>query len=338
MKPFTVQTQPGGRSFAAPPHEPLLSAALRQGIGLPYGCRGGTCGSCAARLVAGRVSYPAGRPEALRGLDEATTCLTCQAVAESDLVIEVREVPRVADLEVRTLPCRLVRKEALNHDVLRLLLKLPETQRLQFLAGQYIEFLLRDGRRRAFSLANPPHDDELLELHVRVVPGGHFTDTLLTQLAERAILRLRGPLGTFVLDDSAERPLLLVGGGTGFAPLKAMIEHAIQRGDTRSCHLYWGARTRADLYLPQLPETWRARWPGFRFTPVLSQPDADWPGRRGWVHEAVMADYPDLSPFDLYLSGPPAMIEAARAGFGAQGAEPTRFHSDAFAYAGDAPT
>jgi CDP-4-dehydro-6-deoxyglucose reductase len=329
-----IRTTPGDHSFVVEPGETLLAAALRQGIWLPYGCRDGKCGSCAARLLEGRVDYPSGRTEALEGQPE-DVCLTCQAVPTSDLVLGVREVVTAAQIEVRTLPCRIARKERLSHDVVRLFLKLPENQRLQFLAGQYLDFILRDGRKRAFSIANAPHDDQEIELHVRHVPGGEFTAYVFDSMPEKSIMRIQGPLGTFVLREDSQRPILMMGGGTGFAPLKGMIEHAIHIGLERPISLYWGVRSRRDLYLPELIEHWLRTTPSFRFIPVLSEPDPDWEGRTGFVHEAIVQDHPDLSDFDLYMSGPPVMVEAGRSAFEALGLAREHMFSDAFEYAMD---
>jgi CDP-4-dehydro-6-deoxyglucose reductase len=331
---FSVRTEPAGHQFDVAPDQTILDAALAQRIGLPYGCRHGTCGSCTAQLVAGEVQYPSGTTEALEGQPQ-DACLTCQAVPTSDLVLRVAELERLSDIEVRTLPCRLAERTRLNHDVMRLRLKLPEGQRLAFVAGQYLEFMLRDGARRAYSIANPPHDDDLLELHVRRVPRGRFSDEVFEQMQERSILRIRGPLGTFVLREDAERPILMVGGGTGFAPLKAMLEHAFHRGIERPIYLYWGVRSQRDLYLPELPKGWAEAHPNFRFVPVLSEPDPDWSGRSGWVHQAVLEDHPVLTDFDCYLSGPPAMVEAGRTAFEAAGAGIEHLFSDAFEYTAD---
>lgn len=329
-----VLTQPGKHRFSVDDGETVLAAALRQRVGLPYGCRNGTCGTCAAWLVSGNVEYPSGKTEALKGRPSGT-CLACQAVPLSDLVLEVVEVETVAEIAVRTLPCRVERKERLSHDVLRLCLKLPEQQRLQFYAGQYLDFILKDGRKRAFSIANAPHDDAYIELHVRHVPGGEFTQYVFENLAEKTILRIQAPLGTFFLRESSPRPIVLMGGGTGFAPLKGMIEHAFHVGIQRPMHLYWGVRARRDLYLPDLPATWVDTHPGFAYTPVLSEPDPDWQGSTGFVHEAVVADYPDMSPFDVYMSGPPVMVEAGRIAFKAHGLGQEHMFSDAFEYAAD---
>jgi CDP-4-dehydro-6-deoxyglucose reductase, E3 len=331
---FKIRTLPTERCFEAEPGETLLGAALRQGVGLPYGCRDGKCGSCAARLIEGRVDYPSGKTDALDGQPE-DTCLTCQAVAVSDLTLGVREIASAALIEVRTLPCRVSRKERLSHDVMRLFLKLPENQRLQFMAGQYLDFILRDGRRRAFSIANAPHDDGEIEIHVRHVPGGEFTAYVFDSMPEKSILRIQGPLGTFVLREDSDRPIIMMGGGTGFAPLKGMIEHAIHVGIDRPILLYWGVRARRDLYLADLPDAWSRLLPNFRFIPVLSEPDPDWEGRTGFVHTAVVEDHADLSGFDIYMSGPPVMVEAGRAAFEAAGLARDHMFSDAFEYASD---
>ncbi len=333
---FKVRLAPSGREYLVEVGETLLAAALRQAVVLPYGCRNGQCGSCMGQIASGRVHYPSEKTEGLKD-QGPDACLTCQAVPLSDLELRVQEVARAAEIQVRVLPCRVERKEILSHDVIRLYLKLPEGQRLQFFAGQYLNFLLSDGRRRAFSIANAPHDDALIELHVRHVPHGSFTDYVFDRMKERAILRIEAPLGTFFLREEGDRPLILVGGGTGFAPLKGMIEHAFHVGLRRPMHLYWGVRSRHDLYLPDLPERWARDHANFRYTPVLSEPDPDWTGRRGFVHQAVMADYPDLSEFDVYLSGPPVMVQAGRQGFVAQGASPERIFSDTFEYAADRP-
>ena len=331
---FNVRTEPDGHTFKVEAGENLLAAALHQGIGLPYGCRNGQCGSCVAELLLGEIVYPGSVPEVLAGHSE-NSCLTCQAVPQSDLVIRVKEVTTAAQVQVRTLPCRVVGKEQLNHDVVRLYLKLPEGQRLQFFAGQYLDFILKDGRKRAFSIANAPHDDEQVELHLRHVPGGEFTDYVFDSMKEKTILRIQAPLGTFILREDSNRPMVFMGGGTGFAPIKGIIEHAFYLGIERPMHLYWGVRARRDLYLPELPEQWARTHSNLTYTPVLSEPDANWTGRTGFVHEAVVADFPDMSGFDVYMSGPPVMVDAGRAAFQARGLTMDHMFSDAFEYAAD---
>lgn len=331
---FTITTEPANHRFDVAEGETLLEAALRQNIGVPYGCRSGHCGSCIAELGSGTVDYPSGLIDALDGQGEGA-CLVCQAVPTSDLVLKVHEIERSAEVEARTLPCRVAKKERLNHDVMRLYLKLPDNQRLQFFAGQYLDFILRDGRRRAFSIANAPHDDDFIELHLRQVPDGEFTNYVFDEMQEMTILRIEAPLGTFVLREKSDRPMIFMGGGTGFAPIKGMIEHAIHVGIDRPMKLYWGARSERDLYLPELPRRWAMEHANIEYVPVLSEPDADWSGRTGFVHEAVAADHPELAGFDIYMSGPPVMVEAGRAAFEARGATMEHMFSDAFEYAAD---
>ncbi|MEN8174493.1 MAG: CDP-6-deoxy-delta-3,4-glucoseen reductase [Pseudomonadota bacterium] len=329
---FSVKIQPSGHNFAVEAGETILDAAMRHNIGLPYGCRNGRCGNCAATLLDGRITYPSGKTDALEGAP-ADACLACQAVPATDLVLGVREVETIAEIEVRTLPCRVEAIDRLAHDVVRLRLKLPENQRLQFLAGQYLDFILPSGHRRAFSIANAPHDDKFIELHIRHVPGGEFTEQVFSSMHEKAILRIQAPLGSFVLREQSPRPLMFVAGGTGFAPIKGMIEHAFYTGIRRPMWLYWGVRSRRDLYLADLPAEWMRQHANFRFVPVLSEPDADWQGRRGFVHQALVDDHPDMSAFDLYMAGPPVMVEAAREACEAAGLSAEHMYSDAFEYA-----
>jgi len=336
---FQITIRPSGHVFEAEDDETLLEAALRQGYAMPYGCRNGACGSCLGKVLSGEVDHGPTRPPALSEKDEAEgKALFCQAMAVSDLEIEVREIGAARDIVIKTLPCRVVKLNRLNHDVMEMQLKLPATERLQFLAGQYIDVLLKDGRRRSFSLANAPHRDEFLELHVRHVPGGAFTDLVFGEMKEKALMRIEGPLGSFFLREESERPILLMGGGTGFGPLKSILEHAIEIGVDRPMHLFWGARAKRDLYLEALPGQWAESHDNFRYTPVLSEPQAEdaWTGEAGFVHEALLRQYPDLSGFDVYMSGPPPMIQAAREAFAAAGLPEDQLYFDSFEYGGEA--
>jgi CDP-4-dehydro-6-deoxyglucose reductase len=225
--------------------------------------------------------------------------------------------------------------EHLAHDVIRIYLKLPDTERLQFLAGQYIDVLLKDHAPRAFSIANAPHDDNFIELHIRNVSGGYFSDRVFNQMQEKAMLRIKGPLGTFFLREDTDRPAILIGGGTGFAPLKGMLEHAFHTGLEKPLHLYWGVRAKRDLYLKELPARWLQEHTNFSYTPVLSEPmpEDNWQGATGFVTDTVIRDYPDLSGHDIYMSGPPVMVEAGHRLFMQHGLDVSRFFSDAFEYA-----
>ncbi len=329
-----ITIRPSGHVFAARAGETVLEAALRQGFPLPYGCRNGACGSCKGRVLEGRVDQGAHQESAL-GAEEARAglALFCCARAETDLVIECREISAVKDIPVRTMPCRVQAMTRVAADVMVIRLRLPAAERLQFLAGQYIDILLKDGKRRSFSLANAPHDDAELELHVRNYPGGTFTERVFGAMKEKDILRFEGPMGTFFLREDSDKPIVFIASGTGFAPVKGILEHAFHKGLRRPMHLFWGCRSRADLYMLELPERWAREHPGFRFTPVLSEPrDADqWSGRTGLVHRAVMEDYADLSGHQVYACGAPVMVEAAHRDLTRErGLPEDEFYSDSF--------
>ncbi len=344
---FTVRIEPSGHEFTAEGNETVLEAALRHGFNLPYSCRNGACATCKGRVISGSVDYGSYESKALSESErEAGMALFCRARPLSDVTVMAREIGAVRGIVIKTLPCRVIRMEKLAPDVMALYLKLPQNERLQYLAGQYVDILLRDGRRRSFSLANAPHDDEALQLHVRHLPGGHFSEHVFTRMKEKDLLRFQGPLGTFFLREEgvtepeasgAGRPVILMAGGTGFAPMKAILEHAFHIGLRRPIHLYWGARARRDLYLHEQIQTWLQAHENFRYTPVLSDPGPDdhWAGRRGWVHEAVNQDYPDLSRYEVYASGPPPMIEAGKTTFVARGLPEDCLFYDSFERAHD---
>ena len=241
----------------------------------------------------------------------------------------------MTDIPVKTLPSRIEKLERLAPDVIELQLRLPANERLQFWAGQYIDILLKDGKKRSFSLANAPHDDALLQLHIRHVPGGVFTDQVFSTMKAGDILRFNGPHGSFYLREESTKPMILLAGGTGFAPIKAIVEHALAENCQRPMHIYWGAKARIDLYQHALPEKWAAEHAGIHYVPVLSEPAADdaWTGRTGLVHQAVTADFPNLADFEVYACGSPGMIEAARRDFIAAGLPEEAFFADAFTFA-----
>jgi CDP-4-dehydro-6-deoxyglucose reductase len=331
-KPFTVSLQPSGHQFSVDASTTLLQAALDAGFTLPYGCRNGACGSCKASIKSGEVDHGKSLESALPSTERAAgKALLCCATARSDMSIECREVSANKDIPLRILPCRVHSLERKAADVIVMKLKLPANERLQFLAGQYIEFMLKEGKRRAFSLANAPHDDEFLQLHIRHVADGQFTGHVFNGMKEKDILRLQGPMGSFFLREASDKAMILLAGGTGFAPIKAIVEHAIHSGITRPITIYWGSRDRAGLYLNELPEAWASEHAHIRYVPVLS--DEVWAGRAGLVHRAVLEDHPDLSAFQVYACGAPAMIDAARADFAAAGLPEEEFFADSFTFA-----
>ncbi len=339
MKQYTVTISGSNSEFVVFEGESVLTAALRQGVMLPYSCKNGTCGSCKGRVGQGEVRYPFHPPLALERSEIAEGfALLCQAEPLGDLAIEVREIEAVRDIPVRMLPARVAEKTLLAENVMRLRLRLPKNQRLQFLAGQYVDILQPGGKRRAFSIASPPQEADEIELHIRHVEGGGFTGQVFDELKERDILRLEGPLGTFfVRNDRPERPMIMMGGGTGFAPLKAMIEDLLAHGDTRPTHLFWGARNAEELYLGELPERWAAEHGHISYSPALSEGGEGDVAFTGLVHEAVIGAYPDLSGMDVYMSGPPAMIDAARTAFQQHGLPVERLFYDSFEFGLDVP-
>jgi len=334
---FTVTVQPSGHTFTVERDEAVLPAAIRQGVGLPYGCKDGACGSCKSRLLEGRVIHGAHQLKALSPAEEeAGFVLTCCAAPQTDLVIESREVVGAGQFPIKKMPCRVSSIDKPAPDVAVLKLQLPANDRLQYHAGQYVEFILRDGSRRSYSMANAPHTQEAqpgIELHIRHMPGGKFTDHVFGAMKEKEILRMEGPFGSFFLRDDTDKPIVLLASGTGFAPIKALIEHMEFKGVTRPAVLYWGCRSRADLYLHDWAQAAADRLPWLTYVPVLSEPKAEdaWSGRTGFVHQAVMADLPDLSGHEVYACGAPVMVESAQRDFVERCGLPAEaFYADSF--------
>lgn len=331
----TVTLQASGKQFAIADGETVLEAAQRSGLALPYSCLAGVCGSCKATLVSGEFRYARNPPTALSAAEQARgQMLLCQAVACSDLVIAAREVASVADIPRRRLNLRVMEKARVAEDVVRLMLD-PEGGPLQRLPGQYLDVLLADGKRRAFSIANAPHHGAAIELHVRHVAGGGFTSFVFDELIPGMTLHGEGPLGTFVPREDSERPMIFVAGGTGFAPVKALIEHFLDIGTRRTMTLVWGARSADELYLRDLPERWARGAHPVRFLPVISDPERAAGLPIALAHEAVLDAYPDLADFDIYMSGPPALIDAGRHAFVDAGLPEDRLYYDSFDYAPD---
>ena len=341
MKQYQVKNINSGATFTVNEGESVLTAAIRQGVMLPYSCKNGTCGSCKGRLESGEVHYPFHPPLALSREEIGEGfALLCQAEPTGDLVIKAREIEAVRDIHIRKMPARVIEKTLLAPEIMRIKIKLPNAQRLQFLAGQYLEILLPDGKRRAFSIASPPQCEDEIELHIRHVDGGGFTGWIFDEMKERDILRLEAPLGTFFIrNDKLERPMILMGGGTGFAPLKSMLEDLLSHQDKRPVHLFWGAGNRDELYMHETAQKWAEENEHIQYsTALLKDSDADTTGSfNGFAHEAVLQKHADLSNFDIYMSGPPAMIDASRIAFLQNGAEKRRIFFDSFEFGLDVP-
>jgi len=336
---YTITVQPSGRSFDAEPQETLLAAGIRQGIGLPYGCKDGACGSCKCRKLSGTVRMTPHQSKALPVEDEAQGyVLTCCAHATGDVVLESHQVTHAGAFPIKKMPARVAQLERLSHDVMRVKLQLPASESLQYHAGQYVQFVLPDGTRRSYSMANAPHTlvesgAPMVELHIRHMPGGQFTDQVFSSMKEKDILRIEGPYGSFHLRDESPKPIILLASGTGFAPIKAIIEHMQFMGITRDAVLYWGGRRPRDLYLDGWVRDRLAAMPHLKYVPVVSDalPEDGWRGRTGFVHRAVLEDFSDLSGHQVYACGAPIVVDSAHKDYVHRAGLPDEeFYADAF--------
>jgi len=338
---FSITVQPSGRQFSTEPGETLLAAGIRQGIALPYGCKDGACGSCKCKLVAGQVTHGPHQAKALSADEEAAGyLLTCCATAQGDVVIESRQVTEAGAFPIKKMPVRVASMERASYDVIVLRLQLPAADAFQYHAGQYVEFLLQGGDRRSYSMANAPHtqaDGPQMELHIRHMPGGKFTDQVFGTMKEKDILRVEGPYGGFYLRENSDKPIVLLASGTGFAPVKAILQHMAHKGINRPATLYWGGRRPADLYQQAWIEQQLQAMPNLRYEPVVSDalPEDGWTGRTGFVHQAVLQDLPDLSGHEVYACGAPVVVESARRDYLAAGLPEEAFFADSFTSARD---
>ncbi len=322
-----------GKRFRVESGETILDAALREGLALPYGCRGGTCGTCKGLLVAGEVSYDH-EVDGLTGDEQAAgAILPCVAKPKGDLLLDIEPIESASAIRVEQFPARIALMEALSSDVMRLGLRLPETSRMQFLAGQYVEFILDNGERRAFSIANAPHDDELLEFHIRHVKGGQFTEQLFSQMRTGEVIRIEGPMGNFFVREDSDRSMIMFATGTGFGPLKGIVEHLIAEKSQRAIYIYRGGDCEDALYLDSLAKQWERQHDDIHYRPVLSNGGAEWQGRRGYVQDAAVADFTSFGGFEMYACGNPAMVYAAKDQMVANGMAEEHCYSDAFEWA-----
>ncbi len=336
---FSVIVEPSGRQFAVQSDETILAAGIRQGIGLPYGCKDGACGSCKCRKLSGDVRLGPHQSKALSAEEQSDgLVLTCCAYAQSDVVLESRQVTDANAFPIRKMPVRVTALSRLSHDVMRLRLQLPAGEPLQFHAGQYVEFILRDGARRSYSMANAPHTlgepGTGVELHVRHLPGGKFTDHVFGAMKEKEILRIEGPYGSFFLREDSNKPIVLLASGTGFAPIKALLEHMKFKAIDRPATLYWGGRRPEDLYMDDWVRAQLSGMPNLRYVPVVSNavPEDNWTGRTGFVHRAALEDLgTELAGFQVYACGAPIVIDSAKRDYMAEAGLPEEeFFADAF--------
>jgi CDP-4-dehydro-6-deoxyglucose reductase, E3 len=346
---FNITIEPSGRSFTVAPDQFILASGISQGIGLPYGCKDGACGSCKCKKLSGKVEHGSHQSKALSAEEEENGyVLTCCAKPLSDVVLESKQVTEAGAFPIKKMPSRVMHLEKLSHDVMLVKLQLPANDVVQYHAGQYVEFMLRDGARRAYSMGNAPHTLQapaaadapagtpagapMIELHIRHTPGGKFTDHVFGTMKEKEILRIEGPFGSFYLRDS-EKPIIFLASGTGFAPIKALIEHMQFKNIKRPAVLYWGGRRPVDLYMDHWVKARCAEMPNLRYVPVVSDalPQDAWQGRTGFVHHAVVADVPDMSGHQIYACGAPIVVDSAQRDFVNQCALPTdEFYADSF--------
>lgn len=343
---FKVTVEPSGLTFEVKAGQNVLDAALEADITLPYSCRGGGCSTCKAKVLEG--DFEAGEaPEHILEPDELAQgyTLMCQAQPKSDMRIESPQARLMTDIQVRKMPARVIEMDQLNDDVMRLVVQLPPGQPMVYYAGQYIEVILKDGRRRSYSMANAPQSDNKIELHIRHMLGGAFTDhvfgTTEPAMKERAMLRTEGPMGSFFLREDHNNPLVFLASGTGFAPIKALVEHMQANTIQREVRFYWGGRRPKDIYMTELAQQWAQMIPNFTFIPVVSEALAEdnWEGRTGLVHHAVMEDMPDLADWEVYACGTPIMVESAQKDFVEQcNLDAAVFFADAFTSEADLPS
>ena len=339
---FNITVQPSGRAFTASSDETLLAAGLRQGVGLPYGCKDGACGSCKCKKISGEVTHGTHQEKALSAEEAANGfVLTCCATAHSDVVLESRQVVEEGAFPIKKMPVRVSSLEKKSDDVMIVKLQLPANDVMKFHAGQYVDFLLRDGDRRSYSMANAPHTlvegSPTVELHIRHMPGGKFTDHVFGVMKEKEIQRIEGPQGSFYLREDSEKPLIFLASGTGFAPIKAILEHMQHKSISRPVSLYWGGRRPADLYMNDWVQAQLALMPNLRYVPVISDALAEdhWTGRSGFVHAAVLQDTPDLSGYQVYACGAPIVVDSARTAYTQAGLPSDEFYADSFTSAAD---
>jgi len=330
---FTIENQATGKFFRTDGDSAILDDALIHGLNFPYGCQKGFCGKCKAIITEGEVDYEGDIPNGITPEEVADgMALLCQCRAKSDVSLVVDELDSVADIEVRNLPCKVESINRLNHDVTQIFLKIPGSESLQYLAGQYIDLIHPNFEPRAFSIANAPTNSSLIELHVRQIENGKFTNFVFNGLEEKSLLRIEGPKGDFFFREDSKKPVILVAGGTGLGPIKSIIEHAIATKLNRKIYLYWGVRDEVDLYM-DLPKQWAAEYDNIHFVPVLSEPNNAWQGKTGFVHESVLKDFDDLTGYEIYACGPPEMVKSAANTFVDQGMIKDNFFSDAFVFA-----
>ena len=317
---YNINIQPANIHYQASSDTTLLDAALANKLSLQHSCKKGTCGTCSATVLSGVIKNESGE------LVNTGAVLTCQSYAQSDVVLKATYYPELADIPCVTLPCKIDQQSFLTDDILIITLRLPPTTPFRYLPGQYID-LIAGGIRRSYSIANTCIEGTRIELHVRLLPEGEFSQVLKHSTLHQ-LMRLEGPKGTFFIRE-ATNPIVFLAGGTGFAPVKAMVEGLLANKSARQIYIYWGMPRASSLYT-DVGKSWTNEYDQVHYVPVISSEDAEWAGRRGFVHQAVLDDFPNLSDYHVYACGSPLMIDAAKNAFITKGLDSAHFYSDAF--------
>lgn len=332
---YKVTIQSANVSFDIEPSQTILEASVIAGINIPFGCRNGGCGSCKGKVITGEVFCEDYQQSAMTDAEkENGFTLCCQSYVSSDVELDIKLNKLNENLpEPKITPVRVESLSRLNHDVMKMILKLPGNNSLEFIAGQYLEFVMTDGSRRAFSIASPPHED-LLELHLRLIEGGKFTNFVFQEMQEKSIHRIEAPIGQFFLRES-KKPIIFIAGGTGFAPIKSVIEDMFFKSIRRTIYLYQGVRSEQDLYMDKLCSGWSNTYDQLSYIPVFSEPNEkdNLKVRTGFVHEAVIKDFKSFENFQVYSCGPPILIETAFKALSERGLPDEEFFADVFSFA-----
>ena len=333
---FTVKLSPSGHTFQCAENQEILKAGLDAGYLLPFSCRSGMCLTCRASVINGEIDHGDAHTKYLSLHDrEKGLALLCCAKPRSDLLIEIEEMDPDHGNPPKHMPSRVLDIQTPAPDVKILTLGLPANEPIHFRAGQFLDVKLKTGEKRSYSIASTPKAEGVrqLELHIRHLPGGLFTDHVFSSLKVRDILQIEVPMGNFYLREEHNKPIIMLASGTGFAPIKSIINYVNQKKLDRQIHLYWGARKKIDLYELHIAQEMVKNHLNLDFIPVLSEPslECQWSGRTGNVHEAVMKDHPNLLGYEVYACGAPIMVETAKFDFVEKcQLNPKDFYADSF--------
>lgn len=318
---YDVKIQPGDLSYIASKEDTILDAALANKLFLEHSCKKGDCGLCTVTLLSGSVKSKQGC------ITSQGEILACSSYPVSDLSIRANFYPDLAEIQCVTLPCKIVSQIFLAPDILILTLRYPSTIKFDYLPGQYIDLIYK-GVRRSYSIANTQTDSAGIELHIRLIPNGEFSQLLRHESGIGQMVRIEGPKGTFFVRKSSS-PIIFLAGGTGFAPIKAMVELLLETKEDRNIYIYWCVANSESFYT-SLPYSWAEKYNNIRYIPVVSGEDKEWNGRKGPVYQVIVNDFHELSKCHVYACGSPDMINNAKKMFISSGLDPLNFYADIF--------